>query len=303
MASLSDSEFKTLIAQFVSKLGDEGFAVDSQKPIDYGVSLLLSGGGMLNLYNGKKGPKVVTTGKLTQQVKDDIEAIAVDILGESQTSSVSGIPKNLLSLNEPWIGCDEAGKGDYFGPLVVAAVAIEPGQVDELLKAGVRDSKNMSNPRVLKLCGWIQSNLHHSVEVLMPEQYNTRYSGNLNDLLSELHASTISDLAKTHSINHAISDRFGNPAKIKQHLKSAGVELDLTSIPRAEADVAVAAASIVARGLFLEGLKELGNDATINIPPGAGPPVIAAGRELVKLFGKSCLKTYAKLHFKTTEKF
>ncbi|MCK6439691.1 MAG: ribonuclease HIII [Planctomycetes bacterium] len=305
MPPLPDSEFQTLLARVREALLDDGWTVDEQRPIDYGVALRLAGGGMLNVYNGKAGPKAVVAGKFGSDERKRLEALAstlVEVAASTAPGEQAGAATNLYQSKEPWIGCDESGKGDYFGPLVVAAVLVSPKQVDELGKAGVRDSKRVSDARAMQLSAWIEEHCETALRVLMPPEYNARYGGNLNEMLASLHAETIAELAIKHKAKRAISDQFGNPAKLREFLIERKAKVELISIPKAEADMAVAAASIVARGRFLAGLKELSSDATIELPPGAGPQVDSAARELAGLYGAGCLKDYAKLHFKTTQK-
>lgn len=197
------------------------------------------------------------------------------------------------------IGSDECGKGDYFGPLVVAAVRLEPGQAEKLRTAGVRDSKALSDEQCLKLGAALRGAFPHAVVRLDPERYNAIYvQGKLNDLLGNLHAEAIAQLARPGI--HVLVDQFANAKLMQQKLKHLDVQLEQRT--RAEANPAVAAASIIAREQFLSGLRELSEEAAVDLHKGAGSPVDAAAERFVAIHGREGLVKVAKLHFKNTQK-
>lgn len=198
------------------------------------------------------------------------------------------------------IGVDESGKGDYFGPLVVAAVFVGPEHLAEL--EGVRDSKRLTDPRVLRLGPAIRRACPHKVLVVSPERYNALYReiGNLNRLLSWAHARAIEDLVAIRPARTAISDRFADPAELERRLRARGVRVTLVSEVRAERDIAVAAASVVARDEFLRRLRALGESFGMELPKGAGPRVPEVARAFVRAHGPDQLGRVAKLHFRTT---
>ncbi len=197
------------------------------------------------------------------------------------------------------IGSDEVGKGDYFGPLVVAAVLLEPGQAEELRGSGVRDSKTLTDEQCLRLGAALRSRYAVAVERLDPAEYNRVYkAGKLNDLLADQHAKAIRRLARPGL--RVVVDRFANEKLLEERLRALKVQLEQR--PRAESEPAVAAASVVAREEFLVALKELGEEAAIDLHKGAGEPVDRAGRRYVALHGADALSKVAKLHFKNTQK-
>lgn len=201
--------------------------------------------------------------------------------------------------DEAIIGSDECGKGDYFGPLVVVAVRLEPGQAAKLRAAGVRDSKTLSDEQCLKLGAALRNLCTHAVARLDPSRYNQVYvQGKLNDLLGNLHAEAIGKLARPGI--HVLVDQFANPALMKKKLAPLGVELEQRT--RAEANPAVAAASIIAREEFLTALKQLSDDVAVDLHKGAGDPVDRAAARFVAIHGHAGLAKVAKLHFKNTLK-
>ena len=221
--------------------------------------------------------------KLVADLADDPPALPVD-----------------LPRDRPWAGLDESGKGDYFGPLVSAAVEVDPS--DLLVDLGVADSKKLSDARVTKLAPELRGRVRFTITVLAPPRYNDLYEQfrregrRLNDLLAWAHARSLEDLLAAGSEPaYAIVDQFADARVVERRLLAGTREraLRVVQFPRAEADVAVAAASILARDEFLRRLGEL--------PKGGGSPqVVAAARALVERRGADALRAVAKLHFATT---
>ncbi len=204
------------------------------------------------------------------------------------------------------IGTDESGKGDYFGPLVVAGVYVrDGGDEDFLRRLEVRDSKRISDRRVAVLAGEISKRLPHSLVAIGPARYNELYDslGNLNRILAWAHARAIENLAgEWPEIGRAVTDKFGDDAYVARALMKRGRGLELVQKVRAEEDVAVAAASVVARAEFLRRLERLSKSAGMPLPKGASASVEEAPRRLVQRKGKGSLKEFAKVHFKTTSR-
>ncbi len=201
------------------------------------------------------------------------------------------------------IGIDESGKGDYFGPLVVAAVYVDAATEAELALMQVRDSKKISDGRILEIAPDIRLVCPHSIVAIGPQRYNELYLKirNLNRLLAWGHARALENLLETVSCARAISDQFGDERLILNALQAKGRTIILEQRPKAESDLAVAAASIVARAEFLVRLKRLSDEVGTTLPKGASPAVELAARMVVKKHGRERLGTVAKLHFKTTE--
>jgi ribonuclease HIII len=199
------------------------------------------------------------------------------------------------------IGIDESGKGDYFGPLVIAAVFVDATTQEELTLMAVRDSKKISDGRILELAPDIKTICPHIA--IGPQKYNELYGKirNLNRLLAWGHAKALETLLERVSCERAISDQFGDERLILSALQEKGRRIVLEQRTKAESDLAVAAASIVARAEFLLRLKRLSDEIGTVLPKGASPAVELAGRMIVKKHGQERLGTVAKLHFKTTK--
>ncbi len=251
--------------------------------------------------------KLVTQGKGTEQFVRYI--LEPEILGEARF----GYENELAEIEnpqmfEPHIGIDESGKGDYFGPLVIAAVFVNGTIARELLDLGVTDSKLIkSDKRITEICESVKSavNGRFSVVPIGPEAYNRLYAkvGNVNRLLGWGHARALENvLERAPDCPRAVSDQFAAKHTVINALLERGQDITLEQMPRAEADVAVAAASILARADFVRRLDKLSEEAGVKLPKGASPAVVAAGRELVAKHGAGCLSRFAKTHFKTTAK-
>lgn len=202
-------------------------------------------------------------------------------------------------MDDGHIGVDESGKGDYFGPLVVAACFVGPEHMAEL--DGVKDSKKLTDKQSLAIAGKIRATCPHSIIAIGPAKYNELYTkfANLNKLLAWGHARAIENVLELRPCSLVISDQFADPAGLKRQLFAKGKEVTLESRVRAEADIAVAAASILARAEFLRRLERLGDEFGIELPKGAGN-VIPTAKRFVERFGREKLGEIAKLHFKTT---
>ena len=201
------------------------------------------------------------------------------------------------------IGTDEAGKGDYFGPLAVAAVHADAGGDAELRRLGVRDSKRLKDGRVLELERKVKDGFSYDVVKINPERYNTLYRklGNLNVLLAWAHARAIENLLAKVRCGLVISDQFGDRRFLEEKLMAEGRKVRLEQRTKAESDLAVAAASVLARAAYLRALEGMRGRYGVMFPKGA-TEVEDAGRTFVEIYGTDRLGEVAKLHFKTTER-
>lgn len=203
-----------------------------------------------------------------------------------------------------WIGTDESGKGDYFGPLVVAGVYLEDNLIPQLKQLNVRDSKKISDGVIKDLDFRLRSICRYSVVVIGPEKYNLLYSRmkNLNRILAWGHARVIENILLQVDAARALSDQFGDELYIKNALMKLGKKIRLEQRPGAESDLAVAAASIMARAEFLNRMEGLSRECGMVLPKGASPQTEEVARKLVEKLGKENLEKYVKMHFKNTLK-
>ncbi len=202
------------------------------------------------------------------------------------------------------IGTDESGKGDYFGPLVIAGVYLPDEQEPVFREIGVRDSKRFSDNRVRELAEIIKRGYVHSIVSIGPERYNALYLNlrNLNRLLAWGHSRAIENILGEVPCRMAITDQFGDKAYVLNALMKKGQRLELIQRPKAEEDMAVAGASILARAEFLKRLYFLSQDIGLELPKGASPLVEEAAVTLVRRHGPEVLEKVAKTHFKITQR-
>lgn len=271
------------------------------------VRLRLSSGVVgLNVYPSKGGGCKVVFDQAGTPEAAEIAALLHGRPSEVKSSkSASGIVAPVLDDTACWIGSDESGKGDYFGPLVVAAVSLTAENWRVLETLGVQDSKNLTDARATSLAGDIRSAFPHEVVVIMPPRYNELWKkfGNVNRLLAWAHARAIENVAEAEPrALAAVADQFGDESLIRDALFKKGRNLRLVQMPRAERDPAVAAASILARAEFLRRLDQLGRGAGVALPKGASAAVEAVARALVASRGAGALDGVAKTHFKTTQR-
>lgn len=203
----------------------------------------------------------------------------------------------------PHIGIDESGKGDFFGPLIIAGAYLDENSAKTLQKAGVTDSKKLNDKKILELETLIKEVSSFDVIVILPNKYNELYSKfkNLNKLLAWGHSTVLENILMKKPCEIAISDKFADESVIKSALKERGKNIRLIQQTKAESDTAVAAASILARAEFVKRISNLSMQYEINLPKGASELVLEQGRKFVQKYGVEELKNIAKLHFKTYE--
>lgn len=257
--------------------------------------------GKLNVTVYQKGPKVLVQGKETEDfVKFTLEP---EILGEARLGYEEIHNPEMFA---PHIGVDESGKGDYFGPLVIAGAYTDGESARALMDAGVMDSKRISSAdRIRAVAAVIRKTrgVKTAVVLIGPERYNDLYERfrNLNELLAWGHTKVIEELSElVPDCPRALSDQFANPRVLQRALDRKGVNIELQQRTKGESDVAVAAASILAREAFVKWIGRAGEQWALRLALGAGPPVLEAGRKFIETHGAQNLRNVAKLHFKTT---
>lgn len=207
------------------------------------------------------------------------------------------------------IGVDESGKGDFFGPLVVAGLLAGKSDLAYFTEIGVRDSKRITDNRIKVIDEQLRARFPHSVVVLMPEEYNRRYDQirNLNVLLADCHARVIVEVMQQGSernvrVDLAISDKFGKTERLLSALSRVDCRLRVEQLVRGEAVPQVAAASILARAEFVRRMHELSETFGMTLPKGASAQVDQVGRQLVARLGEPVLAKVSKRHFKNYQR-
>jgi ribonuclease HIII len=255
----------------------------------------------INVAVYEKGPKIVVQGKGTEEfVTFRLEP---EILGEAKLGYEEVHQPEMFT---PHFGIDESGKGDFFGPLVIAGAYVDREIAHTFMKGGIQDSKRIgSDVRIRDLAAMIRETPGATVSIveIPPAKYNQLYEkiGNLNRLLAWGHARVIENLLEQRpGCPRALSDQFANPALIKRALMAKGQAIQLDQRTKAESDFAVAAASILARERFINWLEKTGRRHGVTLPRGVNPQVKSVARELVAKHSPAILHEVAKTHFKTS---
>jgi ribonuclease HIII len=202
------------------------------------------------------------------------------------------------------IGVDESGKGDFFGPLVVASVYAEKSDESKLIELGVRDSKQIADKKLVEIAEILQYTYPHSIKIYHPKDYNRLHKKikNLNKMLAEGHANTIKNVVDEHSADMAVSDKFGKTELIENELNKISCDIELYQLIKGERIIQVAAASIIARATFLEEMYKLSKEIGINLPKGASVQVDEIGRKIANQHGIKIFEQISKTHFKNYQR-
>lgn len=217
-------------------------------------------------------------------------------------------PDRGTRLRVPTAGSDETGKGDFLGPLVVAAAFVRPGQEALLEEYGVRDSKRMTDRQAAEAAVLLRQTVPSEVVVIQPPRYNELHAAmgaNLNRLLAWAHGKALETLLSRPECADAgavVVDQFAKGPVLRRALGPRASSLPLEERPRAESNPAVAAASVLARDAFLAALRRLGDEVGVPLHKGAGAPTDAAARKVMAKGGPALLARVAKMHFRNAEK-
>lgn len=291
MTAVSLDSLNTSEQELRTKLEKQGFEF---KSADHAYWRAQKSGLTLTLY---KSGKILVQGKSTEEFLASLQNTEIQKKVPASINSV-------LNTKTSWIGTDESGKGDYFGPLVVAGVLVDSSNAEKLVQLGVQDSKKMTDTSIQKIAPKIKELSTFSVVTINPAKYNELYAKfkNLNSLLAWGHARAIENILEKKPCEHALSDKFGNESLIQNALMKNGRNIKLEQRTKAEDDIAVAAASVLARDEFLKRLAGFSAEYGLKIPKGASEEVLKQGRLFVQKHGREKLANIAKLHFKTTDK-
>ena len=276
------------VEEALSKLVLEGFDIKNQKKAFW----IAEKGKTIVINVNNNSLKIIAPKHLIDQYKNYF-----DDLKRDSKKSLADIEEN------PIIGTDESGKGDYFGPLVIAGVYADENIKRQLRSLGVDDSKKIKDSHIALLAPKIKEICKHKVVVIGNEKYNELYSkiNNLNKLLAWGHARVIENILEETDCNIALSDQFGSPELIENALMKKGKNITLEQRPKAEENVVVAAASILARNEFVNILSRMSRKYDLEFPKGVSQKTKDIGKEFIAKYGKENLNKVAKLHFKTTK--
>lgn len=294
------NDFSAYLAELRDKLNSVA-PVSAEKDINYGHQFMVVRGSekaVLTAYDGKKGRRLVWGGAETE-------------LRSALQSAVEGKPVSFLAQDETawqgmWAGSDESGKGDFFGPLVVAAVIVDDTTAAKLQAAGVKDCKLLSDKKILQLEDVIKETVVDSAVLeLKPHIYNMRYEqvkaegDNLNQLLGYGHIAALSQVLERHQeCKGALIDQFTRSNAVLKGLQAKFPGMTFKQQTKAESDLAVAAASVLARARFLRSMEELAILAgEEELPKGGSDLATECAKRIAARLGKAELRKFVKLHF------
>lgn len=308
---MSSKNIQPILDAFRSYVLSQGFSIVEEREIAYGRQYIVSDGMFRTpvdlfasgktLVQGRPSP-LQTMLKSWRYMPESQSFSSLPLFEEAPTVT----PPQPTLAAPARIGSDESGKGDYFGPLVVAAVFVDGKAEAKLRSLGIRDSKLLSDNSIITLAQEIRSTCRGKGTVLSypPPLYNALYKSmpNLNLMLARAHAQVIASVRKHTDSTLAIVDQFGDASLVPAALASIQCPIEIEQRHRAEEDTAVAAASIIARAEFVRQIGQLSHSIGFDLPKGASnPAIITIGRALVAQHGPAGLEQVAKLHFKTTE--
>lgn len=232
-----------------------------------------------------------------------------EVIGQPETRAASLLQElagrcaeNILKTHpfQSWIGTDEAGKGDLFGPLTVAAVHVSREVLAKLILTGVRDSKKMTPARIQKCSAEVKQLAEHSVVTISPVKYNELYAvmKNVNRLLAWAHARALENVLQKAPCDGVISDQFAPDHVLEAALLEKGKKIRILQKTGGEKDVAVAAASVLAREAYLTGLSKLSRKTGFSLPGGSAAEASSAAQKVFHEKDIDFLKSVCKVHFK-----
>lgn len=198
-----------------------------------------------------------------------------------------------------WFGVDEAGKGDLFGPLVVASVLMNKEFMPAAIDMGIKDSKDLKDDIITKIAYEIRKSFPFKTVVIMPEKYNVLYEkfNNLNTMLAWAHSKAAQEISEMGEPELGIFDRFAHESVLNKALFGK-IKAKVLQKTKAESDIAVAAASIIARAEFVRRISQLSEQFGIDVPKGCSKVTMAFARKLKKEKGSEVFGKLCKQHFK-----
>ncbi|MFW5891015.1 MAG: ribonuclease HIII, partial [bacterium] len=238
-----------------------------------------------------------------------VDDITTDNKANFKSSSRPGLKEVGASSNRKksngLIGIDESGKGSFYGPLVIAAVHVDENSKMKLVQLGVRDSKELSDYKIREYAHKIKDWCEFQVINLDNPIYNRAYKHkfeSLNKMLCWGHAAALEEVLKQVDCRNALSDKFGKESNVENYLTEISSGVNLEHRTKAESNIAVAAASILARDRFLKELEDLSNKYNLNFPRGYSKGnVVELGKKFISEYGQEKLKEVAKVHFITAD--
>lgn len=244
------------------------------------------------------------------------EAIGASILtkagiNHAQSSQNKSIPIKTQSFQYDQyncIGSDEAGSGDYFGPMTVVACYVSKKNAEILKVLGVMDSKNLKDNQIIELAEQIIQIIPHSLLVLDNAKYNERKQLGWSQVKMKavLHNEAIKNVVNkiNEPLDYIVIDQFAVQGVYENYAIGTIPERNKTKFEtKGESkSIAIAASSIIARYAFVKHFEQIIKETGISITKGAGAKVDVEAAKIIKLKGIDYLDSITKKDFKNREK-
>lgn len=270
--------------------------VSFYKEIAYGIQFSVMDNTIRIFKSKKKGITLDLSQCRDENTASKVNEVYEKTLGKSENLKSVSYP----FVTPPLVGSDEVGKGDFFAPIIVCAVYLDKEQYDRLYEIGVRDSKDLSDKRIKELAAKIKEvTKNYSIIKVSQKKYNEMYheTNNINIILAHAHSAAISHTYEKHEFKNVLVDKFGREKIIINNLSKYDLSINFQT--KAESNIAVAAASILARDALLKVMKQMEDFYHMTFPLGANRIVISTGKIFVKKYGAKELEKVCKMHFKT----
>lgn len=280
---------------------------DVQKAVDFfsGLGFSVSGNNaVMNLKREKCSISLYSTGTAICELSGDIYSGLVRDYFTSLPLDYREYARNELGLSLPacWAGSDEAGKGDYFGPLVVAAVSVNDDTARKLFIAGITDSKRLSRSELVRLSEStfsIADSGNIEIICISPSSYNALYDKmqNMNDILAWAHQKAIRNISSRNRCTAAVIDKFSSDRTV-DWMRKGLPEIELHALTGGEREIAVAAASVLASARFVKEMETIGESTGADIPFGAGDAARKLAGTIVSEKGIDYFRRIGKANFR-----
>ncbi|HDI0771054.1 TPA: ribonuclease HIII [Staphylococcus aureus] len=207
------------------------------------------------------------------------------------------------------IGSDEAGSGDYFGPLTVCAAFVTKEHVPILKTLGVDDSKKLTDTKIVELAEQLVTFIPHSLLTLHNEKYNIQQAKGWTQVKMKavLHNEAIKNVLEkidSSQLDYIVIDQFAK-REVYSHYALSDIPLPKKTKFETKGEsksLAIAVASIISRYAFVTNMGQISKNINMTIPKGAGAKVDVIAAKIIKKYGLSHLDTISKKHFKNREK-
>ena len=252
----------------------------------------------VSIFDNKKGQqfKVLFTGEYALIEAKKWDKNASEVKKEKKTIKKS----NWLCLDDQ-IGSDEVGTGDFVGPIVVCAAYVKQSDIPLLKQIGVDDSKRLKDEDILRVGKTLLENIDYSILRLENEKYNSLIDEgkNINEIKAIMHNKALLNMKNKHHVKNILVDEFVGEEKYYDYLvKQDEILKGITFKTKGETYYpSVAAASIIARYIFLKTMDELKEKYGVEIPFGASKKVDAFVKNIYKIYGENEAKKIVKKNF------